>query len=67
MMPADVQSAMVTAFAVYDPRTGKALAVFASADLAGLFLHHVQASGAYSGVLRVDPWDVPGEIFECEE
>lgn len=60
-------SDMVTAFAVYDPATGKALAVFASPDMAGWFLHQVQASGQQSGVLRVDPWDVPGEIFECEE
>lgn len=60
-------SDMVTAFAVYDPATGKALAVFASPDVAGWFLHQVQASGQHSGVLRVDPWDVPGEIFECEE
>ena len=60
-------AAMQTAFAVYDPATGKALAVFASPDLAGWFLHHVQASGQYSGVLRVDPWSVPAEIFEVEE
>lgn len=60
-------AAMQNAFAVYDPATGKALAVFASPDLAGWFLHHVQASGQYSGVLRVDPWSVPAEIFEVEE
>lgn len=62
-----MRAAMQTAFAVYDPATGKALAVFAAPDLAGWFLHHVQASGQHPGVLRVDPWDVPGEIFECEE
>lgn len=61
-------SDMVTAFAVYEPATGKALAVFASPEMAGWFLHHVQASGQHCGpALRVDPWDVPGEIFECEE
>lgn len=57
----------VRAFAVYDPATGKAIAIFSAAAMAGWFLHHVQASGEYSGALRVDPWDVPCEIFECEE
>lgn len=60
-------SDMVTAFAVYDPATGKAFGVFPTASLAGFFLHHVQTHGNHKGVLRVDPWDVPGEIIECEE
>ena len=60
-------SVMAQSFAVYDPATGKALAVFASPEMAGWFLHQVQASGQYSGVLRVDPWSVPAEIFEVEE
>lgn len=58
---------MVEAFAVYDPATGKAFGVFPTAALAEFFRHHVVTHGNHKGALRVDPWDVPGEIFECEE
>lgn len=62
-----MKAAMQTAFAVYDPATGKALAVFRQASDAGLFLAALRSRGYDCGTLRCDPWDVPGEIFECEE
>lgn len=53
--------------AVYDPATGKALAVFRHASDAGLFLAALRSRGYDCGTLRCDPWDVPADIFECEE
>jgi len=60
------EGAMAEAFAVYDPATGRALAVFVSPAHAGRFLRDVQASVDHRGALRADPWIVPAEIFEAD-
>lgn len=65
-MAARVQ--MVTAHAVHDPRIDKVLGIFPDADAAALFCAAVQARGDDPrSLLRVYPWDVPGEVFEFEE
>lgn len=57
---------MVEGVAVYDPASGKALAVFVDASSAVLFHGALKASGGGAG-FRLAPWLVPAEIFEAEE